>query len=41
MLKLFCLGTLRLEVDTAPTTLTPKANALLLYLAAAQTAGIR
>lgn len=32
MLRLFCLGTLRLEVD-APVTLTPRANALLIYLA--------
>jgi predicted ATPase/DNA-binding SARP family transcriptional activator len=36
MLKLFCLGTLRLEVDATPITLTPKANALFLYLAVTQ-----
>ena len=41
MLKLFCLGTLRLEVDAAPIPLTPKANALFLYLAVTQHAHSR
>ncbi|MCE7988723.1 MAG: hypothetical protein DYG89_46810 [Caldilinea sp. CFX5] len=41
MLKLFCFGTLRLEVDAAPVTFTPKANALLLYLAVTQRAHSR